>query len=588
MKKSRLFVLIAAVLLLLSLPVLGAASGPYGLSLSWTGDPATTITAVWQNDTQHHEVLQVISQAQYDKTGFADAMEFPAACKDVSLDGSGAWHYEATADGLTPATAYVYRVGCQEGWSKTHRFTTEDPASESLTFAYMGDVQPVNDSAAEFALWGKLTESLYQRHPELRFAVLGGDIVNSGISLAQFHLFFQNAEPVFSNVPLFSTIGNHESNFISGKAELFLDLFAFPQNGPDGFQEEFYSFDAGSCHIVVVNSWIFSGEQKLTAEDFDRISAWLKDDLATSTGDWQIVITHLPGYAVHSDANAQKMKEAWVSIFEDYGVDLVLEGHQHVYSRSYPMYRGKIDYENGIPYIMGVSGSKFYDSADETLAERTIYNTATYQLIHVDGNMLTVQTMDAEGNELDHTTVQQRNYIPNYTDVTSGSWYEPGVAYVTENRLFSAAGGNIFAPETPMTRLMLIQALYRLAGSPPVSTGSPFDDCSDKAVAWAYGAGVVNGKGGAKFDPYGSITRQEMAAMFYRYEEKVTKADISPGSSLAGYTDKSDVAPWAQESMQWAVGCGLIKGTSHTTLTPSGTATRAQAAVITMRFAKGG
>ena len=525
MKNFRSLFITGAVLLLLKLPALGADSGPSCLSLSFTDDPATT---------------------------------------------------------------YVYRVGRQGAWSKPYHFTTEDPAAESLTFAYLGDVQPAGDSAAAFALWGQEVQRLYQQHPELRFAVLGGDIVNSGISLEQFNLFFQNAEPVFANIPLFSTIGNHESNFPSGKPELFLDLFAFPQNGPDGFEEELFSFDMGSCHIVVVNSWIFSGEQKLTEADFDRAAAWLKDDLAASAADWQIVVTHLPGYAVHSDTNAQKMKDAWVPIFEKYGVDLVLEGHQHVYSRSYPLYQGKIDYENGIPYIMGVSGSKFYDSADETLAERTIYNTATCQLIQINGSMLTVQTVDMEGSELDYTVVQQRDYVPDYTDVAPGSWYESGVSYAAEQSLLFPAGGETFAPHAPMTRLMLTQALYRLAGSPPVSAGSPFSDCPDRAVAWAYGAGVVTGKSESVFDPQGSLTRQELAVMLYRYGKTAGTLYPGPSDSLSLFEDQSSVAHWASDAMNWAVGCGLINGTSSTTLSPAGTATRAQGAVILMRFAKGG
>lgn len=463
-KTPRRVRMIAAVLsmLLLAGTCHAAESDPVHIVLSWTQDPATSITAAWRCDTPSEQVMQVVQGAQYNRAGFADAVVFSAACKDISLDGTGIWHYEAMVDGLEPGTTYAYRVGNEHAWSEVKTFTTVDPAAKTLTFAYMGDVQPVNDSEAEFALWGELAQAMVERNPELSFVILGGDIVNSGISLEQFDLFASNAENVFSAIPLLATPGNHESNFIGGKPELYLDYFAFPQNGPEGFEEEIYSFDVANCHILSLNSWIFSGEQPLSEADYERVNNWIEYDLITSDADWQIVVTHIPVYAVHSDTTSTKVKENWAPIFERCGVDLVFVGHQHVYSRSYPMYEGKVDYENGIPYIMGVSGSKFYGSADETFAERTVYNTANYQLVQIDGDALTVQTLDAEGNELDWCNVQQR--------------------------------------EVSMTRGEYMEILWHCAGSPEAGV-SPFTDSQSTAVTWAYEAGLVLGYGNGCFGP---------------------------------------------------------------------------------------
>lgn len=439
------------------------SNGPGQVLLSWTDDPATTMTFTWRDESQKDETVQVVPETRYQETGFMEAIAFAAACKDVSLDGSGVWRYEATAVGLKPNTAYVYRVGSEDAWSETETFTTSGADDTTLTFAYLGDAQPANDTAGEVVQWGDLIEAMYERNPELSFAVLGGDNVNSGISLEQFGLFTENASRVFSSVPLFSTVGNHESNFIGGKAELFLDWFAFPENGPEGFEEEFYSFDVANCHILVLNSWIFSGEQPLTDADYEGVNNWIAADLARSTADWQIVITHIPVYQVHSDTTAAKVKENWAPIFERYGVDLVFEGHQHVYSRSYPMYQGKIDYENGITYIMGVSGSKQYDSADETFAARTVYSAANYQLVQIDGGMLTVQTLDGAGNELDFLSVMQR--------------------------------------EVSATRGEYIETLWRAAGYPAPAESPPFTDTTAPAVAWAYENGIVLGYGNGNFGP---------------------------------------------------------------------------------------
>lgn len=457
-----------------------SGGGPGGVLLSWTENPAAGVTATWRGEVQSAQVMQVVTRTQYDKTGFAGAAEFAAQCRDVSLDGSGAWGYEAVATGLTPATVYAYRVGTEGGWSAVHIFTTDDPTARTLTFAYMGDVQPANDSAAEFALWGQLTRAMVTRNPELAFAVLGGDIVNSGISLEQFDLFRANAQGVFAGIPLFSTVGNHESNFIGGKPELFLDLFAFPQNGPEGFSEEFYSFDAANCHVLVLNSWIFSGEQNLTQADYARASDWIRADLAASRADWQIVVTHIPTYAVHSDKTAAAVRENWAPIFEQYGVDLVFEGHQHVYRRSYPLYEGRIDYENGLIYIMGVSGSKFYGSADETLSERTVYNTASYQLVRIDGDSLTVQTLDLEGEELDFVSIPQRAVA-----VDRGAY---------------------------------IDALWMAAGSPAPRGASPFTDTAAPSAAWAFENGLVRGYGQGRFGPRDLITDWQIGLILSRME----------------------------------------------------------------------
>lgn len=480
--RKHLYRSIATLLVVLTLTGAACASGDgvFEAVLSYTGDTATTITATWRDDAEKAEVLQVVTEVQYDGTGFAETMEFAANCKDVSLDGSGTWHYESTATGLTPATTYVYRVGSKGTWSQAKTFTTTDPDSKNFTFAYMGDIQTNRDAAAEYALWGELTKGLYERNPELSFAVLGGDIVESGIKTTLFDEFFKNASPVFSSVPLLATNGNHESNFIGGKPELYLDYFALPENGPEGFSEEFYSFNVANCHVLILNSWILSGEQVLRGGDYEQVNTWIANDLATSRADWQIVVTHVPVYQVHSDTTSRLVKENWAPIFERYGVDLVFEGHQHVYSRSYPMYEDKINYENGITYIMGNSGQKFYNSADETFAVRTVYDVANYQLVRIDGDTLTVQALDPKGDELDYVSIGQRK-----VSVTRGEYLE---------------------------------TLWKAAGSPKAYSPSPFSDTDSISAAWAYENGFIYGYGTGALGATDQMLDWQIDLIFKRME----------------------------------------------------------------------
>jgi hypothetical protein len=280
--------------------------------------------------------------------------------------------------------------------------------AESFSFLYFGDIQVVENAAADFAAWGKLAADAVKANPGVAFALQGGDIVESGINRAEWDAFLENADAALGDIPFFPTNGNHESNFLSGKPELYLEIFDLPQNGPEGFKGEFYSFDYGNTHVLSLNSWVFSGEQKLTESDLAALDAWVAADLKNSDATWKIAVTHVPLYPVHSDTTGEKARAHWAPLLEEYGVSLVFVGHQHVYSRLKPLTDGAVDYENGVTYIMGNAGRKFYDAADESLAERTVYNTPTYQLVRVDGNSLTVQTFDGDGNELDFAALSPR------------------------------------------------------------------------------------------------------------------------------------------------------------------------------------
>ncbi len=176
-----------------------------------------------------------------------------------------------------------------------------------------------------------------------------------------------------------------------------------------------------------------------------------------------------------------------------------------------------------------------------------------------------------------------------YTDVAESNWYYENVKFVTEKGLFDAAAANAFAPNEPMTRQMLVTALYRLSGSPSVLAGTDFKDVPAgaayaDAVAWAYQNGVVKGMSEDTFAPSASITREQIATMFLRYAQ-ATGANTTAAASLSSYTDASSVASYASGAVSWCVGAGLINGTTAVTLSPKGTATRAQVAAMVQRFA---
>ena len=172
-----------------------------------------------------------------------------------------------------------------------------------------------------------------------------------------------------------------------------------------------------------------------------------------------------------------------------------------------------------------------------------------------------------------------------------GNWAHVGIDFVLKSGLFYGTSDTTFSPDGAMTRAMLVTVLYRLEGQPKVTAKNPFSDVADgrwytDAVVWAAKNQIVNGVGEGRFDPDGEITREQMAAILYRYSE-FKGVTPSEGKFAAEYPDAGKVSKYALAAMRWANAEKLINGTqsgSTVYLDPQGSATRAQVAAILMRF----
>ncbi len=173
-----------------------------------------------------------------------------------------------------------------------------------------------------------------------------------------------------------------------------------------------------------------------------------------------------------------------------------------------------------------------------------------------------------------------------FSDVDAGDWYAEAAAYCRDNGLMAGTGETTFSPGTPMTRGMLVTVLYRLAGSPSLENenlGYPFADVPGDSwyadgVYWARLNGVVSGYSDSAFGPNDPLTREQLATILWRYAESPAVA----GS--ASFADESDIASWAASAVDWAQESGYINGVGGNRFDPDGTATRAQVAVILMRY----
>jgi len=175
-----------------------------------------------------------------------------------------------------------------------------------------------------------------------------------------------------------------------------------------------------------------------------------------------------------------------------------------------------------------------------------------------------------------------------FADILPTDWFYDAVAFVSENGLMTGTSSDAFSPNLEMSRAMLVTVLYRMEGEPTVSAASAFEDVGSgnwytNAVIWATERGIVNGFSDTVFAPNENITREQMAAILYRYAE-YKEYDISGSADLSVYKDEAAISDWSYVAVQWANVKMLITGMTADTLSPQSSATRAQVATILMRF----
>ncbi len=236
---------------------------------------------------------------------------------------------------------------------------------------------------------------------------------------------------------------------------------------------------------------------------------------------------------------------------------------------------------NEVMELISAIGTVTKDSGAKIQAAREAYDRLSDAQKKLVSNYETLTLAEAAYAEL---TVG----VP-FTDV-QGHWALDAIQYVYKNGLMNGVGNQKFQPNGTVNRAMAVTILYRLEKEPAVTDGSVFSDvdCNAwyaEAVAWASANGIVKGIGGGKFAPTADITREQLAVMLYRYAQYKQYDTQASGTALNEFSDYSAISSWAVQAMQWMNSEALMTGRTETTIVPGGTATRAEAAAIFMRFA---
>lgn len=375
---------------------LSGTETPTNVSVGMGSDPASSRMFNWHTHPAiEHTVVELVKQSEF--TGFdAPNVQTVSGTNELyhTLDLGTVRVHKAEAGGLEPGTAYVYRVGDGQGhYSEQGSFETASLTEESTKFLYFADSQA--STAKEFELWGQTIDKAAGEHPDAEFMVHAGDMVDKGFLEAQWNDWFREAQPHFLNTTLVSAIGNHEVMGSKGNGD-FLAHFNQPGNGLDSLKGTNFSFDYKNIHFVMLNSEYELEEQK----------KWLEQDLAGNTKKWTIAIFHRGPYG--SIYDSAEVRNQWAPVLEKYEVDLVLNGHDHIYVRSYPMKNLAIAPDgSGTTYVVaGSTGPKFYAHTErgwhQVVDEE---KTQMYASVEVNGDELRFVTKTVGGRLVDEFTL---------------------------------------------------------------------------------------------------------------------------------------------------------------------------------------
>lgn len=355
-----------ALLLVVSVPPGAArAGGPEHLRTSWSSsDTATTRVLTWNSAS-----LTDPSRVEY---GTTSAYGLEAEGKAFQANGALGVIHEVELTGLEPGTTYHYRAGGPGAWSKDHTFTTGPAtACDPFRFVALGDNRSDDDSGAS-PFWNPILSEALEVSPA--FVLNTGDLVRDGAKDEQWLHFLESTGPGVATVPLMPSLGNHDDDKIEGDGASYNQLFSLPRNDVTG-SEDYYFFTYGDAIFVAISMVTFSGGTSTFAEQ----AAWLDSVLTENPKTWKVVFFHHPIYTggflddfldVSHPPNELGQNGAFVPVFDEHHVDLVLNGHNHFYQRFEPMCCGgggkngvpTGDTDTGTTYIVtGGAGALTYD-----------------------------------------------------------------------------------------------------------------------------------------------------------------------------------------------------------------------------------
>jgi len=389
---------------------------PDHIVLNFSDDPATTQNVTWRTDTTVNVAVGEIAIATGSPRFWRNAVSVRGTTERMDASKVKSAHtisnyHSVTFTNLLPDTIYAYRVGDGGHWSEWIHFRTASEEADPFSFLYVGDAQ---NNVLD--LWSRLIRTGYSKVPDARFIIHAGDLINDAHSEIEWHEWFTAGGWIHRSVPSIPLPGNHEyegyteeeeENDIKRLSVQWRPQFTLPMNGPKGIEEleeTSYYVDYQGVRIIVLNSMVKEKEQ----------AKWMKKLLKDNPNRWTIATFHFPMFSASEGRDNPELRAMWKPLFDKYGVDLVLQGHDHSYARGHtPLSADNVTDglnmrdASGPVYVVSVSGGKMYDARTDgwdqygASLDRAAENTQLFQTIHVNGDTVQYRAYTAIGELYD-------------------------------------------------------------------------------------------------------------------------------------------------------------------------------------------
>ncbi len=372
-----------------------------------TADSTTSRTFMWQSDYAEENPV-----VEYRQAGDDDSlMQLPASSDAFSDDGVTTYIHTAAVSDLKPGTAYEYRVGAgdkRSDWQSFH--TAQGHDFKALIFP--------DSQSSDYSVWAATAQPAWQRNQDAQFFINMGDLVDNGQDHYQWNAWFDVVGDMIAHIPVVPLLGNHETYDKDWKVrmpEAYLHLFALPRIDREKYQNQFYSFDYGDVHFVVLNTQSQELADFEPSLDEDEV-AWFKEDMAKTTKKWKIVLMHKDPLQYGFANRPQPREEGfspegrlWMPLFDQYGVDAVLSAHLHTYRDRGHIRNFQRDESGPLYLITGVAGNVQYPglwkqhSLDEYVAPQP--ETDNYMTLEATDDSLTFRSFLPDGQLLEEKSI---------------------------------------------------------------------------------------------------------------------------------------------------------------------------------------
>ena len=377
-------------------------------------DNSTSRTIMWQSDNSEADAV-----IEYRLEGAEKSQTIEATDKAFTDDGSTTYIHEATVTGLTPNTKYEYRVGYgADRRSDWYRLETAG--------ANVYDVLIYPDSqSGDYSQWEEIVRSSALRNPRTSLYISMGDLVDNGEHAYQWRTWLNSIKPLSANVPLATTLGNHEMYTLDWKMRepyAYLNYFGVPPNGNEIFNRRYYSYDFGDVHYVVLDTMLYESNHEDNHDThhpdlYDVQVQWLRQDLAANTKKWTVVLMHRDPFqyafnrpGANRDVGFNEEGVLFMPIFDEFNVDLVLSAHLHSYRNRGHVRNFDRDASGPLYILTGIAGDTRRPNWKEHPLDVYVApdrDKNNYMTMTVTPNKLIVKAFLPDGTQLDESVIEK-------------------------------------------------------------------------------------------------------------------------------------------------------------------------------------